>query len=97
MAVSPVLPQLVRPDERRRCCHRPKTDPLGVQRKTDPDILLALPKFLAGNEQGGHYGNVENSTDAHLTHVFAYGGNPIVEGLQLAATRLDCYIATQAH
>ena len=38
------------------CCRRPKTD---------PGVLLALPKYWAGKHQGDHYGNVgKNSTHA---------------------------------
>ena len=34
--------------------------------KTDPGVLLALPKYWAGKKQGDHYGNVgKNSTNAH--------------------------------
>lgn len=33
--------------------------------KTDPGVLLALPKFWAGDKQGDHDGNVgKNSTNA---------------------------------
>jgi hypothetical protein len=34
--------------------------------KTDPGVLLALPKYWAGKMQGDHHGNVgKNSTDVH--------------------------------
>ena len=50
------------------CCCRPKTD---------PGVLLALPKFWAGDKQGDHQGNVgKNLTDVFARRWSAYAAYP---------------------